>query len=77
MVSRCDPTIDFDFVSTQFGSTSMLRRKLQIESATADRLMDLMESCEVVGPREGKLARNVLIRPDEIESVLVALRDGA
>jgi hypothetical protein len=64
-------------ISTQFGSTSMLQRKLRVGFARARELMDALHYHGVVGPAEGALAREVLVLPQNLKAVLEQLAESS
>lgn len=63
-------------VNTQFGSTSMLARKLKVDFATARQLMNDLHRHNIVGPADGSRAREVLARDVDLDVVLSMIRVG-
>ncbi|MGI8333516.1 DNA translocase FtsK [Actinomadura scrupuli] len=63
-------------ITTQFGSTSMLQRKLRLPFEKVTLLMEMLETARIVGPANGSKARSVLARPDQLEEVVAWLKTG-
>ncbi|WP_060902742.1 DNA translocase FtsK [Streptomyces europaeiscabiei] len=61
-------------ITSQFGSPSMVQRKLRIGFALVEQLMDVLEQRGIVGPADGGKAREVLVRADAADDVLHELR---
>jgi len=61
-------------ISTQFGSTSMVQRKLRVGFAKAAQLMEQLYDHGVVGPADGSKARQVFASPDQLHQVLANIR---
>ena len=62
-------------LTTQFGSTSMLQRKLRVSFADATAIMDALQSLRIVGVQEGSKAREILIPVDRTAEVMQLLAD--
>ena len=61
-------------VSAQFGSTSLLQRKLQLGYNRAGRIIDQLEAAGIVGPSNGSKPRDVLIHDEvSLEELLKSL----
>ena len=61
-------------VSSQFGSTSLLQRKLQLGYNRAGRIIDQLEAAGIVGPSNGSKPRDVLIHDEvSLEELLKSL----
>lgn len=64
-------------ITTQFGSLSMLQRKLRIGNAKAGQIMDRLETAGIVGPAQGTKARDVHYTNNQLTEALAALEEAS
>lgn len=61
-------------VQCQFGSSSLLQRKLGVTFAESHRILDRLHDLGVVGPADGARARDVLVEPGQLDDILAEVR---
>lgn len=59
-------------LTSQFGSSAMLARKLRIAIAEAECLMGVLATHGIVGPADESNTRDVLLEPDDLDRTLAA-----
>ncbi|GAA4208996.1 hypothetical protein GCM10022252_74870 [Streptosporangium oxazolinicum] len=60
-------------VEAQKGSISLIQRKARVGWARAERLLDLLERCGIVGPPQEPRFRDVLVKVEDLPGVLEKL----
>lgn len=63
-------------ITTQFGSASMLQRKLRVGFVKARSLMEALERFGVVGPDRGTVSRDVVVKVEDKDKALTRIRNG-
>jgi hypothetical protein len=63
-------------VTAQFGSTSMVQRKMRVGFAVASAIFDRMEQLAIVGPPRNGAARDVLVKAEKYQEAMDAAKAG-